>query len=206
MSSDPQEPNPGSALTQLDRALAAVTELINGIRDDQWDAPTPCTDWAVRDVVLHLDGTNRVITALLTDQPLPERPSDPRRAVPDPVAAFHASAVALSAAFAQPGVLDRVMAGPLGSASGADRLRLRIADLLAHGWDLAQATGQPAALPEDLARRSLEFSRGLLTDAARPGRFAPAQPVAENAPAIDRLVAFLGRRVPAARSQPPPAS
>jgi uncharacterized protein (TIGR03086 family) len=68
-------------------------------------------------------------------------------------------------------------------------------DLLAHGWDLSQATEQPADLPDDLAAQSLAFARTQLTEQARPGRFGPAQIVAEQAPAIERLVAFLGRPV-----------
>ena len=67
------------------------------------------------------------------------------------------------------------MHGPLGAASGSDRLQIRLYDLLAHGWDLAHATAQPARLPEDLAEQSLSFARGQVSDQARQGRFAPAQ-------------------------------
>src|SRR5215471_587677 len=78
---------------------------------------------------------------------------------------------------------------------GAERLQIRLYDLLAHGWDLAQATEQPADLPDDLAEQSLAFARTQLTDQARPGRFGPAQIAAGQAPAIERLAAFLGRPV-----------
>jgi uncharacterized protein (TIGR03086 family) len=89
---------------------------------------------------------------------------------------------------------------PLGTATGAERLQIRLYDLLAHGWDLAQATGQPAALPEDLAEQALAFAHTYLADQARPGRFAPAQLAADHAPAIERFAAFLGRAVPAQHS------
>jgi uncharacterized protein (TIGR03086 family) len=102
---------------------------------------------------------------------------------------------ALQAAFDRPGVLERTYYGPLGGATGRERRQIRLYDLLAHGWDLAQATGQAATLPEDLADQALAFVRIQLTDQARPGRFAPAQLAADNAPAIERLVAFLGRPV-----------
>jgi len=39
--------------------------------------------------------------------------------------------------------LNRSYAGPLGIATGSDRLQIRLYDLLAHGWDIAEATGQP---------------------------------------------------------------
>ena len=71
----------------------------------------------------------------------------------------------------------------------------RLYDLLAHGWDLAQATGHPAELPEDLAEQSVAFAQAQLAEQARAGRFDPAQRIAEHAPAIQRLVAFLGRPV-----------
>jgi uncharacterized protein (TIGR03086 family) len=179
---------------RLGRAFDAVGGLISNIRADQWSAPTPCTDWTVRQVVTHLIGMNRVFAALLADQPPPPRPSADH-VEEDPVSAYRDSAAALQAAFGRPGVLERAYPGPLGTATGAERLKIRLYDLLAHGWDLAQATEQPADLPDDLAAQSLAFARTQLTEQARPGRFGPAQTVAEQAPAIERLVAFLGRPV-----------
>ena len=60
---------------QLGRAFDAVASLISNIRADQWSAPTPCTDWTVRQTVNHLIGMNRVFAALLAGQPPPPRPS-----------------------------------------------------------------------------------------------------------------------------------
>src|SRR5215468_3281591 len=177
---------------QLGRASDAVAGLIGNIRADQWSAPTPCTGWTVRQVVNHLIGMNRVFAALLAGQaPPPRPPAD--HVEDDPAGAYRDSAAALLAAFGRPGVLERSYHGPLGTATGAERLQIRLYDLLAHGWDLAQATEQPADLPDDLAEQSLAFARTQLTGQARPGRFGPPQTVAGQAPAIERLVAFLGR-------------
>jgi uncharacterized protein (TIGR03086 family) len=148
----------------------------------------------VRQVVNHLIGMNRVFAALLTDEPPPQRPSADHVG-DDPVGAYRDSAGSLLAAFGRPGVLERAYHGPLGTATGAERLQIRLYDLLAHGWDLAQATEQPANLPDDLAEQSLAYTRTQLTEQARSGRFGPAQIVAGQAPAIERLVAFLGRPV-----------
>lgn len=65
-----------------------------------------------------------------------------------------------------------------------------------HGWDLARATGQPAAVPDDLAAQELAFSRSKLAGIP-PGRrpFGPPQPVAALGPPIDQLAALLGRDV-----------
>jgi uncharacterized protein (TIGR03086 family) len=179
---------------QLGRAFDAVAGLISNIRADEWSAPTPCTDWTVRQVVNHLIGMNRVFAALLADQLPPPRPFA-SHIEDDAVGAYRDSATALQAAFGRPGVLERTYHGPLGTATGAERLQIRLYDLLAHGWDLAQATERPVDLPGDLAEQSLAFARTQLTEQARPGRFGPAQIVADRAPAIERLVAFLGRPV-----------
>lgn len=149
-------------------------------------------------MVNHLIGMNRVFAALLADQPPPPRPSADH-VEDDPAGAYRDSAAALKSAFARPGVLESTYHGPLGTATGAERLKIRLYDLLAHGWDLAQATGQPADLPEALAAQSLAFARTQLTEQARAGRFGPAQIVTEQAPAIERLVAFLGRPVSTGR-------
>ena len=183
-----------SPLDQLDRWLASVGELISSIRPEQWAAPTPCTDWTVRELVSHLVGMNRVFAALLADEPPPRR-GGAGAAEEDLVRAYRESAAALLAAFSQPGALDRSYRGPLGAATGAERLQIRLYDLLAHGWDLARATGQPAQLPDDAAEHALAFARVQIVDSTRPGRFGPVQVVSPEAPAIDRLVAFLGRRV-----------
>ncbi len=184
-------------LDRLARSFAAVGELIDAIQPDQWSAPTQCMDWTVHRLVEHLVGKNLVFNAVLAEQPPPQRgdgvPSDQL------ARAYRESAAVLLDAFGQPGVLDRSYRGPLGAATGAERLKIRMYDLLAHGWDLAQALGRPADLPEDAAEESLAFARAD-GRAVRPGGgcFGPARHVADAAPAIVRLVAFLGRDVPAA--------
>jgi uncharacterized protein (TIGR03086 family) len=180
-------------ISSLDRSLAAVGGLIRGIRSEQWSAPTPCSEWTVRRIVSHLAGMNRVFAAMLAGEPPPQRGDDP----PDDEfgQVYEQSAEQLLAAFRQPGVLDRSFTGPLGSATGSDRLQIRLYDLLAHGWDLSRATGLPLELPDEAAEQALTFVRTQLDDDARPGRFAPAQPVPDDASSLDRLVAYLGRTV-----------
>jgi uncharacterized protein (TIGR03086 family) len=182
-----------SPLDMLDRSFAAVQVLIDNIRTEQWSASTPCPDWTVRQLVHHVVGLNRVFAAMLAGAPMPARLSI---ADDELGQKYRESAARLLAAFGQPGVLDRSYDGPLGSATGAERLMIRLYDLLAHGWDLGQATGQPEGLPVDAAELSLTFVRQQLSDEARPGRFAMAEVAPAGASAIQQLVAFLGRPVP----------
>jgi uncharacterized protein (TIGR03086 family) len=178
----------------LARASTAVGDLIDRIPADRWTAPTPCTEWTVRDVVDHLVGMNLVFVAMLEESPMPERGAD--RLGTDPAGAFRRSVAALQTAARRPGVLERSRTTAVGAATGEERLRWRIVDLLVHGWDLAQATGAGLELPDDLAEQALTFARAQLPDQPRAGRFDDPQPVADTAPAIDRLAAVTGRRVP----------
>lgn len=167
-------------------------DLIDQIAADQWTAPTPCTEWNVRDLVNHLVGTNLVLIAMFDESPMPERSVD--HLGTDPAGAYRRSAAALQAA-TRPGILERSQASPLGVATGGERLQWRIADLLTHGWDLVQATGVAAELPDDLVEQALTFVRAQLPSQPRAGRFADPQPIRDDAPAIDRLAAFAGRPV-----------
>ena len=124
-------------LDRLARSFAAVGELIDAIQPGQWSVQTPCMDWTVHRLVEHLVGKNLVFAAVLAEQPLPQRGDGmPRGQL---ARAYRESAAVLLDAFGQPGVLDRSYQGPLGAATGAERLKIRMYDLLAHGWDLAQA-------------------------------------------------------------------
>ncbi len=76
--------------------------------------------------------------------PLPRPSAD--HVEDDPAGAYRGSAAALQAASGRPGVLERTYHGPLGTATGAERLQIRLYGLLAQGWDLGQATGQHRTL------------------------------------------------------------
>jgi uncharacterized protein (TIGR03086 family) len=181
-------------LDRLARSFAAVGELIDGVQPAQWSAATQCMGWTVHRLVEHLIGKNLVFTAVLAEKPVPQRAAGLPSEQLAP--AYHESSAVLLDAFGRPGVLHRSYEGPLGRATGGERLQIRMYDLLAHGWDLAQALGRSAELPEDAAEHSLAFARAD-GRAVRPGGgcFGPERPVAEDAPAIVRLVAFLGREV-----------
>jgi uncharacterized protein (TIGR03086 family) len=122
----------------------------------------------------------------------------------NPLGAYREVGAALQHAFSQPNVLERIFPAPVGAVPGAVILHLRITDLLVHGWDLARATGQPARLPEDLADEELAFARSpLASDVPRTGHpFGPTQVVADDAPAIDRLAAYLGRPITPGHCEP----
>jgi uncharacterized protein (TIGR03086 family) len=193
-----------SAVDDLTLALEATGDLIAGVRSDQWSARTPCSDWDVRALSNHLVfGMRRYIGILRGDPPLPIDDLPRLRAVDqlgdDPVRAYREAGSGLLAAADQPDLLGKTFTIPLGTVPGAIALHILTTEILVHGWDVARATGQPARLPESVAERELAFTRRQLPpDAPRSSpAFGPAQRVADDAPAIDRLAGYLGRHVPA---------
>lgn len=70
---------------------------------------------------------------------------------------------------------------------------IAFADQLLHGWDLARATGQDAAMPAGLADAAYEMIHGRFTEEQRKGVFKPEMAVPADASSQDRLLAYTGR-------------
>jgi uncharacterized protein (TIGR03086 family) len=183
-----------SPVDDLRRVLDAVQPLVDGVREEQWIAPTPCVEWNVRTLLNHVVTGNQIFEATVRGTPPPDRTVD--HLGDDPSAAFRDSGDALIDAFTQPGVLEGTYPSPLGDQPGSFLVHMRITETLVHGWDLARATAQPAALPEDLARHALAVAeRGMANRPRMPAMFGEAQPAPADAPTLDRLAAFLGGQV-----------
>ena len=182
----------------FDRAIASTAAIVTTVRPDQVAAPTPCTEWDIRDLLNHIIGTLWLSEALLSDR-APRYPMAPGGlpgtdlAGQDPSAAYaQASAAALTAASAGD-ALTRVHSTPLGVMPGPALAGFTTLDILVHGWDLAKATGQPAGLDDALVAHALAFAQQAITPGTRAPRIGPALPVAADAPLTNRLVAVLGR-------------
>ncbi len=71
-----------SLLGNHGRTLAAFDRTVRLVRADQWDNPTPCTEWTVRDVVNHIDTVLRWHRDLVARRHAvscqPKRPGRPR--------------------------------------------------------------------------------------------------------------------------------
>lgn len=182
-----------TGLEELDRATAAVTAILQDVRDGQWERPTACSEWSVREVVNHLVHGALKAGAWLTNG---SEPAEQDHLGSDICGDFAAAAQNLRVLFAEPGALERTFETPLGSIPGAMLLASRVNELLVHGWDIADASGQSTDLAPELAEQALTQWRAHLGEGPRPddGPFAAAQPPPPNATAADRLAAYLGRR------------
>jgi uncharacterized protein (TIGR03086 family) len=86
---------------------------------------------------------------------------------------------------------------PWGDTTFRSAADMSLADVLAHTWDAAVATGQPRELPERPTAIANEFTTGMLKPEYRAdgpdATFGPEVPVPDDASLTDRFVAWLGR-------------
>lgn len=178
-------------LEPLAQSFDHTAKTLAGVRPDQLDAPTPCTEWDLGALVGHLMG---VVTAMgqgARGEPVEDRGDAALEA--DLAAQFRAVADGTLAAWRGRGADEMVDVGA-GPMPVPIALTINLLDTTVHGWDIARASGQDARLPDDLATTVLAVAEGFVSDEIRTSRFGPPLAVEGDASATDRLVAFLGRQ------------
>ncbi|WP_079158074.1 TIGR03086 family metal-binding protein, partial [Streptomyces caniscabiei] len=191
---DDTDPWPGGVLDAFTRVQDSVGALVRAATPDRFGLPTPCEGWTVRDLLDHLVWENIIWGGLAQGTPPTAGHADDHLG-DDHVAAFETAAATARAAFRQPGLLER----SVGPAPGRRVVEQLLVELLVHGWDLATALGRDRDPHPDIARAALPVVREIYGELPRTagGSIAPERPVPEDAPALDRVAAFLGRRIPA---------
>ncbi|MFE1234047.1 TIGR03086 family metal-binding protein [Streptomyces sp. NPDC058745] len=186
--------------TRIDLGTAAtrMARLAAGIGDERLGDPTPCPEYAVREVLAHVaglsvafrDAARKDFGPTTGTPPGTERPvleDDWRTELPKALDD-------LAAAWREPGAWEGdTQAGGVGLPAAVMGM-VALNELVIHGWDLARATGQDYAVEE----AELASSQALLTPAedaqGEDGFFGPIVPVPDDAPLLDRVVGLSGRR------------
>lgn len=164
------------------RASAWTVAMVPPAKD-QLDAPTPCEQWDVRTLLNHMLQTQHYFRDSAQGKDAELTPNPPELIGNDPVSRFETARADMLRVFGAHGVVDQT--GPM--------LGIAFSDMLLHGWDLAQATGQDATMPEGLPEAAYQMIHGRFTDEQRKGVFAPEVEVGRDASAQDRLLAYTGR-------------
>ncbi len=207
-----------TSMLDLGPPARQVITLLEGVRDEQLSAPTPCTDYTVGDLLDHVmgltaefrqaadktprdegtDGDTGVDGAARTDEAGTTGPGRPsaatlharwRSLLPDQLRN-------LASAWEDPTAWEgQTVAGGLAMPAEVAGL-VALDELVLHGWDLARATGQPYEVDPGSAQAVLQFT----TQAAQPqesagreGLFGPVVEVGEDAPVFDRALGLSGR-------------
>jgi uncharacterized protein (TIGR03086 family) len=184
------------------RSSADFEWRLREVRPDQWAAPTPCTDWNVRQLVNHMTQANlsyvRLVHGGTREEFLRHRDADALGS--DPVAAYTRSVRECADAFAEP--VPHQLDHPLGAMAADQALAMRTTDSTIHTWDLARAIGADehldAGLVEWIDEHLHEIYAGLpetpiATTTTHRFFAAPAGGPAIGGPRQDRLLHLMGR-------------
>ncbi len=144
-------PVPSPAVRLHDKAITGLTTLIASIEPDQWTLRTPCPDWEVRALVMHLITEARWAPPLLAGLTIAEVGSSLDNPLdPDPVAAWSVAQRAALSAADGPRIEQATVHVSVGDIPAPEYLRQLTADYLIHGWDLAITLGHDDALDPEL--------------------------------------------------------
>jgi uncharacterized protein (TIGR03086 family) len=186
-------------LDTLALARSEFARRLRAVTTDDWQRPTPCDGWTVRDLVLHVVSGDHMSAALLHGATREEATAI-RRTVDlgdDAVAVFDTNADEIAAAFAEPGALQRSCAHPSGmTIPGAQLLGFRIGDYALHGWDLARAIGADETLDLNVVQAIWTALQPMAPVMGNSGVFGtgPSGQIADDAPLQLRLLDLTGRR------------
>ncbi|MGQ4617768.1 TIGR03086 family metal-binding protein [Nocardia sp. R7R-8] len=179
-------------------AADALATVVGGITDEQLAAPTPCADTTVRDLLAHVVDLTEAFRQAATKEAVggsvaPGAPAE--RALPeDWRERIPAQLDALVAAWREPAAWDGVTEAGGVSEPAPAMARIALDEVVVHGWDLAKATGRPYSCAAGDLATLLEMLRDTPAEGV-PGLFGPVVPVAADATALERVLAFTGRRV-----------
>ena len=161
----------------------------------RWSAPTPCSDWDVRNLVNHVVGEDLWTVALMGGATVDEVGDrfDGDVLGDDPAATARAAADAATAAMAS-GVAARRMVHLSHGDTPAEEYAYQLAaDHLVHGWDLAAGVGADRTLDPELVEAVAAWFTAR-EDLYRDAGAIAARPDEPPGGAQDRLLCAFGRR------------
>ena len=197
MSSD-LRPGPGSPptdeLASAEAALGALQHVLHPISRDELSKSTPCSEYDVMQLTDHLMNSITLLGGAAGAEP-PERNSED--SVERQIVA--AARPALDA-WHRRGLTDTVTIGT-NEIPATFAVSILSVEFLVHGWDYATATTHPIDVAESLADYVLGLAHKVITPEGRATvGFDDPVAVPDDAPALDRLIAFTGRDPAAGRA------
>ncbi|MGW5863421.1 TIGR03086 family metal-binding protein [Streptomyces sp. NPDC055239] len=186
-------------LIALDRtAVQESLRVLRAARDADWERPSPCAGWTLRDLVAHMTAQHHGFAAAArgsgADRTYWIAPDLGR----DPLKIYEESVRHVLAAFTEEGTMERGFTLPEigGTFTGRIAVGFHFLDYVVHSWDVATTIGIDVDLPLPVVEAALEIARRVPKDPERrvPGAaFAPVLPTPEHASPLEEMLALLGR-------------
>lgn len=189
------EPSESTAPTYDWLALQKQAHSEFGVRLGEvtnWDAPTPDTDWTVRDLVRHVVEEQQWVPHLLTGSSA----ADARRRIhplgEDLRAEWRLYSLAATTAWdaAAPDAQVHLSSDIV---AVSDYLREQVSDVTIHSWDLARAVGADETLDDVLVAAVWTVFEPQRDTLSASGLFAAPVPLPDDSSLQLRLLALTGR-------------
>jgi uncharacterized protein (TIGR03086 family) len=177
------------------RRLGALVEAVD---DRQLDAPTPCPDYTVGDLLDHIGG----LAVAFAEAARKEQGTNATQAPPGSTAhlapdwrtRIPADLEALGEAWQDPSAWDGTTVIAAMEMPAAAVGAVALDEVVTHGWDLARALGQPFDADADAIAGAMEFIGPISEPGApRPPIFGPVVEVGGDASPMARFIALTGR-------------
>jgi uncharacterized protein (TIGR03086 family) len=184
----------------LEPAAQRMSDLIRGVPEERFDAPTPCPDYTLGDLVEHIAGLTIAFTGAArkdSGEATSQNPSgDASRLDPDWRTGIPRDLTVLADAWRAPDAWTGMTKAGGIDLPGEVAGMVALDELVVHAWDVARASGQPY----DPDESSLEAVHAFVAEFAGPGQeavregiFGPPVYVSPDAPLLDRVIGLTGR-------------
>lgn len=177
--------------------LGKTADLVDGVKPEDWDRSTPCSEYTVKALVGHMVGWSSSFEAAANGRTPTGDPSTYEVSDNSP-AEFRAAVESIVSGWRANGTDRQVSLIGTSGMPGQMVFDMTLMEHLAHGWDLATGSGQPIPYTEDEAQAVLDRAKQgpMANDAYRgPDKpFGHIVDVPESAPAITRFAGFMGRQ------------
>jgi uncharacterized protein (TIGR03086 family) len=173
-------------ITAAEAALAVIQPILRNLTPADRPKPTPCSEFTCHELAEHLLGSLTGLGAMAGATVVnPEEGSLENRV----------SVMAAQVIDAWRTVdLAGSVPGPGGSEIPASfAVAILPLELVLHGWDLAQGSGQRVHISDELVEYVQGLAETVVPVARTAGSFADEVTPADGATALDRLAAFAGR-------------
>jgi uncharacterized protein (TIGR03086 family) len=178
------------------RAADRFGLLVHAVQPDEWTLPTPCAAWDVRALVNHVTSENLWVPPLFADQTVSDVGDrlDGDLLGTRPQAMWDESLAAAAAAIHAVDAMKQIVHLSFGDVAGHEYVTQLVADLVIHGWDLANAIGHDQTLDPELVQVCASWFSGVAEQARQAGIVGPRLPVPDTADPQTKLLADFGRQ------------
>ncbi|MGW2414948.1 TIGR03086 family metal-binding protein [Streptomyces tubercidicus] len=182
------------------QAVRDSVTLIRRVTPGDLSRPTPCSAWALADLLAHMTAQHHGFGAAARGAGREPAHWSVRPLGADPVGQYTAAAEHVIAAFAAVEGPDRPFALPEFSATrtfpAARAIGFHLIDYVVHSWDVARTLGLAYTPSAELLRAALPVARAVPDDDSRlaPGSaFRPGLTADEEAGTLEQILTALGR-------------